>query len=147
MLVSRKTEQSDRTGEWLPYDHRAHKEWLAGVIDHVGQTPKELHPVVQEFKDLIEKNTRVWLLFSSMFEQIPNKEPCKNDPGRGGHPTIRDHSHMLKVINHLLTTAPSWNDKSERVGLVGLPFNALFDWPMGTVSTLPSFSTPRLTPY
>lgn len=102
--------------------------------------------MVREFKDLIENNTRVWLLFSSMFEQIPNKDPYKADPrGTGaGHPTIRDHVHMLRVINHLLTTAPSWNDKSERVGLVGLPFNALFDWPMGTKSGFAVFLDPAV---
>ncbi|KIW38223.1 uncharacterized protein PV06_09207 [Exophiala oligosperma] len=135
-----------RIGEWLPHDHRAHKEWLAGVIDHVDRNPTDLHPVVQEFQDLIENNTRVWLLFSSMFEQIPNKEPYRTDPrGReAGQPTIRDHVHMLRVINHLLTTAPSWNDKSERVGLVGLPFNALFDWPMGTKSGFAVFLDPEV---
>jgi phosphatidylserine decarboxylase len=112
------------------------------VIDHVEQHPKEFHPVVKEFQDLIEKNTRVWLLFCSMFEQIPNKAPYKKDPQGGSQ--VRDHFHMLQVINHLLTTAPSWNDKSERVGLVGLPFNALFDWPMGTKSGFAVFLDPQV---
>ncbi|KAK4936668.1 hypothetical protein LTR10_022520 [Elasticomyces elasticus] len=133
-----------RTGEWLPHDHRAHQEWLGGVIDHVDKNPKKLHPVVEEFKDLIENNTRIWLLFSSMFEQIPGKEPYSNNPQGKGHPTVRDHIHMLQVINHILTTAPSWNDKSERVGLVGLPFNALFDWPMGTKSGFAVFLDPEV---
>lgn len=91
---------------------------------------------------MIEQNTRIYLLFESMFSQIPRKEPYLNDPQGKGHPQIRDYSHMLQVINHLLTTAPSWNDKSERVGLVGLPFNALFDWPMGTSSGFAVFLDP-----
>lgn len=82
------------------------------------------------------------MLFESMFQQIPNKEPYNNDPRGDGHPQVRDYIHMLQVINHLLTTAPSWNDKSERVGLVGLPFNALFDWPMGTPSGFAVFLDP-----
>jgi phosphatidylserine decarboxylase len=131
-----------RIGEWLPHDQRAHKEWLGGVIDHVDQNPEDLHPVLKEFQDLIENNTRVWLLFSSMFEQIPNKKPYGDDPRGSGHPQIRDHVHMLQVMNHLIRTAPSWNDKSERVGLVGLPFNALFDWPMGTQSGFAVFLDP-----
>ena len=49
---------------------------------------------------------------------------------------------MLQVINHILTTAPSWNDKSERLGLVGLPFQALFDWPMGTAAGFAFFLDP-----
>jgi phosphatidylserine decarboxylase len=41
---------------------------------------------------------------------------------------------MLAVFNYLLTTAPTWGDKSARMGLVGLPINAVLDWPMGTPS-------------
>ncbi|KIX01371.1 uncharacterized protein Z518_09096 [Rhinocladiella mackenziei CBS 650.93] len=129
-----------RIGEWLPHDHRAHQDWLVGVINHVDQNRKDLHPVLREFQDLIEQNTRIWLLFESMFQQIPDK--YKTDPRGSGHPQVRNHVHMLQVINHLLTTAPSWNDKSERVGLVGLPFNALFDWPMGTQSGFAVFLDP-----
>ncbi|EXJ56429.1 phosphatidylserine decarboxylase [Cladophialophora yegresii CBS 114405] len=133
-----------RLGEWLPHDQRAHREWLAGVIDLVDQKPERLHPALAEFQDLIENNTRVYLLIASMFQQIPNKEPYTNDPQGEGHPQIRDHIHMLQVLNHILTTAPSWNDKSERVGLVGLPFHALFDWPMGTSSGFAVFLDPDI---
>ena len=49
---------------------------------------------------------------------------------------------MLQVINYILTTSPSWNDKSERLGLVGLPFQALFDWPMGTAAGFAFFLDP-----
>ena len=38
---------------------------------HVVEKPTELHPVLQEFKALIEGNTRIFMLFSSMFEEIP----------------------------------------------------------------------------
>ena len=131
-------------GEWLPHDQRAHKEWLGGVIDHVDQNPTELVPVLVEFRNLIEQNTRVYMLFESMFEQVPKKEPYLNDPQGKGHPQVRDYHHMLQVLNHILTAAPSWNDKSERVGLVGLPFNALFDWPMGTSSGFAAFLDPEI---
>lgn len=130
-------------GDWLPHDQRSHREWLGGVIAQVDRDPDEqLHPVLQEFQELIENNTRVWMLFSSMFEQIPNKKPYNDDPRGRHHPQVRDHVHMLQVMNHLIGTAPSWNDKSERVGLVGLPFNALFDWPMGTPSGFAVFLDP-----
>ena len=49
---------------------------------------------------------------------------------------------MLRVLNYILTTAPSWNDKSHRVGLVGLPINAILDWPMGTASGFAVFLDP-----
>lgn len=77
-----------------------------------------------------------------MFDQIPNKKPYKHDPT--GHRQVRDYEHMLSVLNHLLTTAPSWSDKSERVGMVGLPINALLDWPMGTHSGFAVFLDPTV---
>lgn len=43
------------------------------------------------------------------------------------------HCHV-QLFNHVLTTAPSWNDKSYRVDMVGTPFNAILDWLMGTLS-------------
>lgn len=108
----------------------------------VDRKPKELHPVIQEFSEMIERDTRIYLLFTSMFEQVPDKKPYNNDPT--GHRQIRDCDHMLRVLNHLLTTAPSWNDTSERVGLVGLPINALLDWPMGTKSGFAVFLDPKV---
>jgi Phophatidylserine decarboxylase len=131
-----------RTGKWLPQDYRIHKEWLGDVIEYVDSYPKELHAVIKEFRDMIEEDTRIYLLFSSMFEQIPSKKPYNNDPT--GHRQIRDCDHMLQVLNHLLTTAPSWSSNSERVGLVGLPINALLDWPMATKSGFATFLDPKV---
>ena len=119
-----------------------HREWLGGIIDHVDQNPKELHPILEEFKDMIEADTRIYLLFSSMFMQIPKKKPYFKSPT--GIRQVRDYKHMLSVLNHLLTTAPSWNDKSHRVGLVGLPINAMLDWPMGTSSGFAAFLDPEV---
>ncbi|KAK5019210.1 hypothetical protein LTR16_000748 [Cryomyces antarcticus] len=129
-------------GKWLPEDHRVHKDWLGGVIDHVDNNKQELHPVLKEFKGLIEGDTRMYLLASSMFEQLPRKKPYNKDPT--GHRQVRDYQHMLQLLNHFLTTAPSWNDKSHRVGLVGLPINALLDWPMGTSSGFAFFLDPKV---
>ncbi|KAI4134702.1 MAG: hypothetical protein LQ347_001306 [Umbilicaria vellea] len=131
-----------RTGQWLPQDHRVHKEWLGGIIDHVDKNPKKLHPVLKEFKELIEGNTRIYLLFSCMFDQVPKKKPYSKD--LTGHRQVRDYDHMLQLLSHILTTAPSWNDKSHRVGLVGLPINALLDWPMGTSSGFAVFLDPEV---
>jgi phosphatidylserine decarboxylase len=91
---------------------------------------------------MIEEDTRIYLLFSSMFEQLPHKKPYNKDPT--GHRQIRDSDHMLRVLNHLLSTAPSWSNFSESVGLVGLPINALLDWPMGTKSGFAVFLDPKV---
>ncbi|CAG7929754.1 unnamed protein product [Penicillium olsonii] len=125
----------------MPADHKAHKEWLGGVIREVDENAP-LHPVLEEFKTLIETNTRVYMLLGSMFNEVPRQKKYGHDPT--GNPEIRDYSHFLQVLNHLLTTAPSWTDKSHRVGLVGLPINAVLDWPMGTPSGYAAFLDPEI---
>ncbi|KAJ5605213.1 hypothetical protein N7510_010367 [Penicillium lagena] len=137
------THHLHRIGNWLPADHEAHREWLGGVIKKVDDDPhKPLHPVLQEFQHLIDTNTRVYMLLAGMFKEIPHKKPYAHDPT--GRPQIRDPPHLLRVLNHLLTTAPSWTDKSHRVGLVGLPINAILDWPMGTPSGYAAFLDPEI---
>ncbi|KAG0004437.1 hypothetical protein BGZ80_003300 [Entomortierella chlamydospora] len=126
----------------MPKDHRIHRDWLAGIIKDVDASTKPLHPVIQEFQQMIETNPRVYMLLESMFEEVPHKEPYNKDPI--GRPEIRDYRHFLRVLNHLLTTAPSWSDKSERMGLVGVPINALLDWPMGTPSGHAAFLDPEI---
>jgi phosphatidylserine decarboxylase len=114
----------------MPTDHRIHREWLKKTVQHVDNNEQQLVPVLQEFKELIEGNTRIFMLFNSMFEEIPVKKPYCKDPT--GHKQIRDYYHMLQILNHILTTAPAWTDAAENVGMVGVPMNAIYDWPMGT---------------
>ena len=91
---------------------------------------------------MIEGDTRIYLLFCQMFEQVPKKHPYNKDPS--GHRQVRDYQHMLQVLNHLLATAPSWSGKAEKVHVVGLPINALLDWPMGTASGFAAFLDPKV---
>ena len=119
-----------------------HKKWLEGVISHVDKNPTSLHPVLEEFKQLIETNTRIFCLITSMFDQVPNRRPYTNDPT--GHVQIRDYHHLLQVLNHLITTGPTWADKAERVGMVGVPISAALDWPMGTPSGFAFFLDPEV---
>lgn len=108
-------DRNTRVGDWLPDSPHAHRECLDGVIDHVDRNPKELHPVVAEFRELIENNTRLYLLARSTFEQIPNKKPYTMDP-TGQAQQVRDYQHMLEVLNHLLTYARRWGDASRKEG-------------------------------
>lgn len=121
-----------RAGAWLPADSRTHREWLGEQIDHVEKHPQNLAPEIQEFKELIEGNTRIYMLASSMFEELPVKKPYNKDPT--GHKQFRDYHQMLQVLNHILGTGPVWTDSAQHVGMVGVPMNAIFDWPMGTSS-------------
>ncbi|KAJ9660418.1 hypothetical protein H2198_002536 [Neophaeococcomyces mojaviensis] len=132
-----------RPGLWLPEDHRIHHDWLEGTAKHVDDNPKELHPVVKEFQDMIEGDTRIYMLVQGMFDEIPKcKHPYNQDPS--GKHAIRGYQHMLAVLNHLITEAPGWSNYSHQVGLVGLPIYALFDWPMGTSNGFAFFLDPKV---
>lgn len=66
--------------------------------------PRKIDQVFREFKEMIEEDTRSYLLFSSMFEQLPNKKPSSQD--LEGHKELRDVDHMLLGLNHIMTAAP-----------------------------------------
>ncbi|KAI8592488.1 Phophatidylserine decarboxylase-domain-containing protein [Geranomyces variabilis] len=139
-------ERVHRPHDWLPADHRVHRDWLAGVVDEVDKkkvATKDLHPVLQEFKETVENDTRLYMLFTAMFEEIPHKKPYNRDPD-GRHKQVRDFPHMLAVLNHILCMAPDWNDSSKRVGMVGTPVSAVLDWPMGTPSGVAAFLDPQV---
>lgn len=101
--------------------------------------PKDLHPAVAELRDLIENNTRIYLLASGMYDDVPDNF---TDPS--GKPVIRSYTQMLQVMSHLLTTAPEWSEHENQVGLVGLPMHALVDWPMGTFYGFGFFLDPQV---
>jgi len=129
-----------KPGAWLPADHRVHHEYLRRVTKHVDENPKKLSPGIQEFKEFIEGNSRVYMYFMQMFEEIPRKRPYFRDPT--GTKQIRDYKHMLQVLNHIVTRAPEWTDAAEGVGMVGVPMCAVFDYPMGTASGHAAFLDP-----
>ncbi|PIG84355.1 phosphatidylserine decarboxylase family protein [Aspergillus arachidicola] len=137
------TPRLHKFGKWMPSTLDSHHEWLGGLIAHVdSKADHELHPVMKEFQHLIETNTRIYLLIEAMFTEVPRNRVYATDPT--GCPQIRDYKHMIQVLNHLLTTAPSWSDFTHRVGLVGLPINAVLDWPMGTPSGYAAFLDPEI---
>lgn len=130
------------TGGWLPRDHRVQRQWFEDVVAHVDQNPKDYHPVIKDFKALIEGDTSLYMLCNAMFSEIPSKKPYKADPA--GHRQVRDYEHMLQLLNHLMTLAPHWSDKEHGVGLVGLPIQALYEWPMGTAAGYAFFLSPKV---
>ncbi|ORY23712.1 Phophatidylserine decarboxylase-domain-containing protein [Naematelia encephala] len=132
-----------RTGHWLSQDKRHHHKFLHDTVEHVDKNPKPLHPVIQEFKDGVEKDTRLWMLFNSMFEEIPHNKTYLTDP-TGQTATVRDFDHLVKLLNHVITTAPRWTDAGNKAGLVGVPVNALLDWPMGTRAGFAVFQDPKV---
>ncbi len=122
-----------RVGKWLPSDQAILDRWLARHIQAVADNPKPLHPVIQELKDLIEGDAQIYMFFHQMFDELPRTPKFRNDPT--GKPQVRDYKQMLELINGILTTAPTF----DKTGLVGLPINAILDWPMGTPSGFAAF--------
>ena len=58
----------------MPADHKLHKEWLGQQVEHAKKNSKPLAPVLQEFKELIESNPRIYMYFTSMFDEVPQKK-------------------------------------------------------------------------
>ena len=121
-----------RVGNWLPADQTVLENWLDDLIAEAADE-KQLLPVIAEFKDLIEGDPEVYMLFNLMFEQVPHKPPYNQDPT--GAPQVRSYLHMLQLVNAIMTKAPEFN----KTGLVGFPINAIFDWAMGTTAGFAAF--------
>jgi len=124
-----------RVGKWLPSDQQVLGRWLDGLIakaDARGDMP--LLPVVEEFRQLIERDPEIYMLFAFMLTQTPRK-PTPTD-----EPQVRTVDHMLKLFNHILTHAPEYDD----TGLVGCPINAILDRAMGTHAGFAAFLNDRV---
>ena len=117
-----------RVGEWLSSDQESLNKWLINLTKKSDPHLSELHPVIKEFKDLIEEDPKIYMLFHQMFEQVPHKTPYNLTPD--SNPQVRDYHHMLSLLNSIMTHAPEFN----KTGLVGCPINAIFDWSMGTTA-------------
>lgn len=120
-----------RVGKWLPSDQRFLQKWLEGLVEEVNDTTKPLHPVIEAFKEVIEHDAELFMLFTQMFEQVP----AKYTMSPAGKPQVRDYHHMLQMINAVMTKAPEFDSS----GLVGLPINAILDWSMGTTGGFTAF--------
>ena len=77
-----------------------HKNWLGQAVSHVDNHPtKKLIPVLEEFREFIENNPRIYMYFTEMWDEIPHKPPYNKDPT--GKSQIRNYKHMLEVLNHV----------------------------------------------
>ena len=73
-----------------------------------------------------------------MFLEVPyDKDPV-------GQPEVHSFSDILLAFDGLMHRAPAWTDAAEKAGLVGCPFNAVINWPMGTSSGTTFFLLPRI---
>lgn len=113
-------------GQWLPSDQLFLDQWMATLTEGSESANEPMLPVIQEFKNIIEEDPQLYMLFNQMFDQVPHKKSFSKDPT--GKPQIKNYRQMLRIMNRILTTAPEFN----KTGLVGFPINAIINWPMGT---------------
>ena len=70
-----------RVGQWLPSDHEILNNWLEELIQELSlKGEQSLHPVIQKFKDFIENDAEVYMLFSLMFTQVNHKKDPSGNP-------------------------------------------------------------------
>jgi phosphatidylserine decarboxylase len=137
-MTSADTQLPYRVGQWLPSDQAFLARWLEVIIQKTQAEQRALHPVIADFRNLIESDPTIFMLFNQMFEQVPRRPPYDRDP-TGKH-QVRDYQHMLQLLNTILTHAPEF----DRTGLVGCPINTIFDWSMGTSAGMAAFLDERV---
>jgi phosphatidylserine decarboxylase len=111
-----------RAGRWLPHQD-ALEAWLDGIHEKVRANAPEttLHPVVEEFRTLIDHDPIVRMYISQMIAQVPHTKKYRKKH-------LESIDQLLFLINEIIGRAPEYNETA----LVGCPLNAVLDWCMGT---------------
>ena len=138
MKTNNSTTVAYRVGDCLPSNQEALNLWLADLMLECEECPQPLHPVIEEFKELIENDPEIYILVHEMIAQVPDSAKFKANPIGG--PQIRDYHQMLQMINAVLTKAPEFNETD----LVGFPINAILDWSMGTPAGSAAFLNDKI---
>ncbi|PHH84954.1 hypothetical protein CDD83_1119 [Cordyceps sp. RAO-2017] len=129
--------QRRKPGAWTDEDVAAHHAFVKRVAEEVDAQPRQpLIPAVEALKRLIETKPRFYMHFVQMFQQIPWRYPYWQDAGAGA-PQIRDYDHMLRVLSHLASTAPSLESS-------GIPITNVMTYAMGTASGHAAFLDPEV---
>jgi phosphatidylserine decarboxylase len=128
--------RSSRLGHWLPTDRKVLNAWLAQTAEVAEKRAAPFHPVIRELEELIESDPVMLMYFTQMFEQQPAFAP----PPESGDIKIRNYQQLLRILDHVLTTAPEFST----AGMVGCPINALLDFLMITTAGLAAFLSPKL---
>ena len=128
--------RSSRLGHWLPSDRKLLSDWVASIAEVAAKKVSPFHPVIQEFQEMIESDAVMLMYFTQMFEQ----QPPFAAPPQSGDIKIRNYHQLLRILDHVLTTAPEFS----MTGMVGCPINAILDFPMITPAGLAAFLSPKL---
>jgi phosphatidylserine decarboxylase len=118
----------------LPDSQEALESWLAGHRQRVQSRGEqiELHPVIEEFQELIDSDPVIRLYVHQMIDQVPSTKPY-----RQRH--VESVDELLRLINEVLTMAPEFGSE-----MVATPLGAIFDWAMATPAGFAFFRDPRV---
>ena len=75
---------TSRLGSWLPDNPDKLNDWLKNIINEAETKDGPLHPVVAEFKHMIESDPVLTMYFTQMFQQQPTSPPPPGSEGRPG---------------------------------------------------------------
>jgi phosphatidylserine decarboxylase len=123
-----------RRGGWLPDGQGALEAWLTGHRERVeGKGERELHPVLQEFAELLDRDPVLRMYAERMIAEVP-----KGKPYTKRH--LESVDQLLRLIDEVLTMAPEFGDQG-----VTIPLGAILDWTTGTEPGSPSTAIPGST--
>ncbi|KAL8816024.1 MAG: hypothetical protein Q9223_004900 [Gallowayella weberi] len=89
-----------------------------------------MHQLVEGLRSLVESEVELSNLAKEMFEQEITGQNADIVPAK--RPRVQNFQDLLKALDDLLVRAPEYDGGG--LGLIGLPFMTIFNWPLGTKS-------------
>lgn len=119
--------------QWLTNDTESLLEWHGHLAKHKGpkKYKKKVKAVIQEFRELLYKDTVVRMYVAKMIDQIPVRH--KNH-------RIKNSEDLLQLLEAVLTRAPEYNKSA----LVGCPMSAIVVWTMGNPAGFAAYRNEKI---
>ena len=128
---SRKRRYPFRIGLWLPKDQKFIKQWLDELIAEVAALPPmRLHPLVQDFKDTVDRDATLHMQYTQMFTEVTHSQTPTDLP------QVQNYDQMFRLVNFIMQR---WAPRYNEYGLVGFPINVILNWSMGTTNGYAAF--------
>jgi phosphatidylserine decarboxylase len=123
-----------RQAGWLPESQEDLEAWLDDHRERAEARGEQvvLHPVLTEFRELIDTDPVVRMYLDQMIAQVPEAKPY-----RERH--LESVPQLLRLINEVLTSAPEFGGNQ-----VATPLGAILDWTMGTRAGFAAYRDPRV---
>ena len=145
------TKKVFKDSSWIPVSKEATADYMntlrKKINQHVGTGARKrldpislLHPVMVEFKDLIDNDSIIRMNFTNMIDQVPAYYKEKKDGEYVHGYYLQSIDEMILLINAILTTAPEYNDTE----LVGFPINTILNWTMGVPAGAAAFRNDKV---